>query len=127
MFEIELQSILITEIENRWQIQYNGQFFRNDFENLKHLPERELVLSLVRIGLVNSGHNCVQCGTYLDQIQFAEKRHPFVRYSRRGCSRSRISIYKNTIFDNVKFSVKKYWSCFAIFHADGPLPIQLKL
>ena len=87
---------------NRYRICYDGRYFNDDFDVLKNMPERDLLHKLIQSGLINDGRRCETCFEYITTIQFAEKRLPFVRCTKSGCSRKRMPLFTNSIFDNAK-------------------------
>lgn len=117
MLADKINDIELEFLNNRYEIKCDDTFFKQDLDELCRLNDIEIILMMIQCDVVSGAKNCPDCNILLDKVFFADDRHPFLRCSKRTCKRNRISIFKNTIFDNTKISFKTileilyYFSC----------------
>jgi hypothetical protein len=68
--------------------------------------ERDMLNVLIQVGLINDGRSCEKCYEFISFVQFSSNRLPFGRCTKRGCSRKKMPLFTNSVFDGIKISIK---------------------
>ena len=102
-----INNIRISLSDNKYNLTNIAKFVKKDFEFLCNASDREITAALIEAGLLTESKTCVDCGTVLTTIHYEDNRHPYFRCTKRNCRRAKMSLFKNTIFDGMKITLKE--------------------
>lgn len=107
MFARKFNNIRMTFNNNKYNFENIEDFTKNDFEDLCKKEEKEIIELFINCGILNGEVQCSECGQILNKIYFEEDRLPYLRCTKRHPNRKKIRLFKNTIFDGIKISLKE--------------------
>jgi hypothetical protein len=107
MFENKINNITITFENKKYSMNNIENFYKNDFELLCSKTDLEIIECFITCGVLKAEDKCIDCNTVLKYIKHEPGRHPYFRCNKRSCKRLKQSLFKNTIFDGMKISIKE--------------------
>ena len=115
------QTLVYEQAEERYTINNSPILSEEVMFILLNQSDEALVKFLQRIGILPVEINCLDCNERLTKTNFTENRTPYFRCPKRSCSRKRISVFKNTIFEGSKLPLKKVLHLLFWFSCRRPL------